>query len=67
MYLYRLGDLEDRGGTLRAPIPVCVGGDDIELTDRFQCQRGREGIVHHPKILEPNDARRPLQIFNPNV
>jgi hypothetical protein len=51
MYLYRLGDLEDRGGRLRAPIPVCVGGDDIELTDRFQCQRGSEGIVHHPKIL----------------
>src|SRR2546423_8691130 len=57
--LYRIGDLEDRGGSLRAPIPVCVGGDDVELPGRYQpvvphdrqCQLGREGIVHPSKIL----------------
>ena len=57
--LYRIGDLEDRGGSLRAPIPVCGGGDDVELPGRYQpvvphdrqCQLGREGIVHPSKIL----------------
>ena len=74
MYLYRIGELEDRGGRLRAPIPVCVGGDDIELTDRFHpCSRtivNASAVVKAlfiSKDLGANDARRPLQIFNPNV
>src|SRR5437899_1636255 len=51
--------LEDRGGSLRAPISACLGGDDVELPGRYQpvvphdrqCQLGREGIVHPSKIL----------------
>jgi hypothetical protein len=31
MYLDRIGDLEDRGGSSEPPIPVCLGGDDVEL------------------------------------